>query len=1027
MGAQSAKEERRPSVGVKPSKKHHNESKKNDFQEGIQSRPLPSTPSHGPQNPSDLTGWSSNEDVFGGTEDSDPDLFVVLFDFNGSAENQISVRKGEQVRILSYDKAGDWCELQKVSSGKTGWVPSTYVTPSSSLEKHSWYHGRIPRNTAEYLLSSGIDGSFLVRDSESSPGQLSISMRYDGRVYHYRISNGIDGKVFVTNEKCFNSVAELVRHHCKEPDGLITTLRYPAPKLNKPTVYGISPQVDSWEVDRQDIVMKSKLGGGQYGEVYEACWKKHNRIVAVKTLREENMRIDEFLSEAAVMKNIKHPNLVQLLGVCTREPPFYIITEFMPYGNLLDYLRENDETTLPAVTLLYMATQVASAMSYLEASNYIHRDLAARNCLLGENHLVKVADFGLARITQGEVYTAQAGAKFPIKWTAPESLAYNKFSNKSDIWAFGILLWEIATYGSSPYPGVELQHVYGKLEKGYRMERPEGCPLDVYNLMLKCWEWKVAERPSFKDILEEMNTMFTNTSISEEVEKSRREPPQLPAKKRNSRKDSGSSSGMVEEKSRGQEIGFRPDERGRDVRESHRGTDLHAQSIPEHVQPEPPDLPKKKTGFMKNLGKKKKTSTDRSMENLTVTTEENHMRHHTSTVPRKENGVAMDAITQDINAFFTGQNANTPHGRPGATLPGLSARSALKPPAMGDSKRKTRRTKDESHHHHHHHHQHQQPQQPHYQTENNGNDPRFQRSSSSPTIETKPLDGVSGVQDGEGERSIPKAALKPPGRPTDRPPPLPAVNAMPPPAPDTTREPLSKTRSLPSTKRHQQGPMDNVPDSPEDPISPTSGMRKKKDISRPTVPPPAPPPLSPNSDTSSASPVPSPRSSPSRTPLNLPKPRYPPKPKILSPKPAINSPKPVFPATNPNVKRPDGRGSVRRRAAAQADKVELQASKTSLLQVADSLFMQSNVILKTRDFSYCSDFCASLDDFFQSCEKHMENISARQRFSLRDVLSRSSDSLQTLKVRHTSGNAMEIDSLVNSLHNSIKEIRQLIQ
>lgn len=99
------------------------------------------------------------------------------------------------MRILSYDKAGDWCELQKVSSGKTGWVPSTYVTPSSSLEKHSWYHGRIARNTAEYLLSSGIDGSFLVRDSESSPGQLSISMRYDGRVYHYRISNGMDGKV----------------------------------------------------------------------------------------------------------------------------------------------------------------------------------------------------------------------------------------------------------------------------------------------------------------------------------------------------------------------------------------------------------------------------------------------------------------------------------------------------------------------------------------------------------------------------------------------------------------------------------------------------------------------------------------------------------------------------------------------------------------------------------------------------------------------------------------------------------------
>ncbi|VTJ68794.1 Hypothetical predicted protein [Marmota monax] len=234
---------------------------------------------------------------------------------------------------------------------------------------------------------------------------------------------------------------------------------------------------------------------------------------------EDTMEVEEFLKEAAVMKEIKHPNLVQLLGVCTREPPFYIITEFMTYGNLLDYLRECNRQEVNAVVLLYMATQISSAMEYLERKNFIHRDLAARNCLVGENHLVKVADFGLSRLMTGDTYTAHAGAKFPIKWTAPESLAYNKFSIKSDVWAFGVLLWEIATYGMSPYPGIDLSQVYELLEKDYRMERPEGCPEKVYELMRACWQWNPSDRPSFAEIHQAFETMFQESSISDEVEK----------------------------------------------------------------------------------------------------------------------------------------------------------------------------------------------------------------------------------------------------------------------------------------------------------------------------------------------------------------------------------------------------------------------------------------------------------------------------------------------------------------------------
>ncbi|XP_029563138.1 tyrosine-protein kinase ABL2 isoform X2 [Salmo trutta] len=458
--------------------------------------------------------WSSKENLLGAAE-SDPNLFVALYDFVASGDNTLSITKGEKLRVLGYNQNGEWSEVR--SKNGQGWVPSNYITPVNSLEKHSWYHGPVSRSAAEYLLSSLINGSFLVRESESSPGQLSISLRYEGRVYHYRINTASDGKVYVTAESRFSTLAELVHHHSTVADGLVTTLHYPAPKCNKPTVYGVSPIHDKWEMERTDITMKHKLGGGQYGEVYVGVWKKYNLTVAVKTLKEDTMEVEEFLKEAAVMKEVKHPNLVQLLGVCTLEPPFYIVTEYMPHGNLLDYLRECDREEVNAVVLLYMATQISSAMEYLEKKNFIHRDLAARNCLVGENSVVKVADFGLSRLMTGDTYTAHAGAKFPIKWTAPESLAYNTFSIKSDVWAFGVLLWEIATYGMSPYPGIDLSQVYDLLEKGYRMEQPEGCPPKVHELMRACWQWSPLDRPSFAETHQAFETMFHDSSISEEV------------------------------------------------------------------------------------------------------------------------------------------------------------------------------------------------------------------------------------------------------------------------------------------------------------------------------------------------------------------------------------------------------------------------------------------------------------------------------------------------------------------------------
>ncbi|KAI6173722.1 Tyrosine-protein kinase [Aphelenchoides besseyi] len=460
-------------------------------------------------------------------------LFVALYDFHGVGEDQLSLRRGDQVRVLGYNKTREWCEAQLVAvkqrnaAGTTamtaaaplvGWIPSLYIAPYHDLSKHSWYHGKLSRADAEFLLSSGINGSFLVRESETSVGHFSISVRHEGRVYHYRINADSNERLYITQDCKFNTLGELIHHHSTHLVGLICTLLYPVQRRHRgPAAFSLSPtQADEWEVDRIEIVMKGRVGGGQYGDVFEGYWKRHEQTVAVKTLKEDAMALPDFLGEAAIMKNLRHDNLVQLLGICSREAPFYIIVEFMSGGNLLDYLRKTDRKLLPPSTLMSMATMIASAMSYMESKNFIHRDLAARNCLVNEKNVVKVGDFGLARFMKEDTYTAPAGFRLPIKWTAPEGLAFNTFSTKSDVWSFGILLHEIASYGSAPYPGVELSNVYGLLERGFRMDAPNGCPASVYRLMLQCWNWSPSDRPRFCDIHASLETL-QHSNIEEEV------------------------------------------------------------------------------------------------------------------------------------------------------------------------------------------------------------------------------------------------------------------------------------------------------------------------------------------------------------------------------------------------------------------------------------------------------------------------------------------------------------------------------
>ena len=352
-------------------------------------------------------------------------------------------------------------------------------------------------------------GSFLVRHSESTSGNYVLSIRDTEKVRHYKIRRLDVGGFFITNQVTFETIPKLVQYYKKQADGLCANLKAPCLNSEKPQTAGLSKKAnETWEIDRKSIRFVKKLGAGQFGEVWMGIWNGTTEV-AVKTLKPGTMDASEFLAEAALMKKLRHPKLIQLYAVCTAEEPIYIITELMKHGSLLEYLR-GDGRSLKLPQLIDMGAQVAAGMAYLEEKNYIHRDLAARNVLVGEHLMCKLTDFRLARVTDDEdIYEAHTGAKFPIKWTAPEAAMYNRFSIKSDVWSFGILLYELITYGRFPYPGMNNAQVLEALQTGYRMPCPMGCPEQLYEIMRECWKDNTDSRPTFETLQWRLEEFFT--------------------------------------------------------------------------------------------------------------------------------------------------------------------------------------------------------------------------------------------------------------------------------------------------------------------------------------------------------------------------------------------------------------------------------------------------------------------------------------------------------------------------------------
>ena len=245
--------------------------------------------------------------------------------------------------------------------------------------------------------------------------------------------------------------------------------------------------------------------------MWEGVW--NTTSVAVKALKPGTMSANDFLQEATMMARLHHPKMVQLHAVCTKEEPIYIVMELMKHGDLLKYLRKGEGRLLKLPQLINMSAQVASGMACLEEQNVVHRDLAAKNILVGDHMICKVCDFQQASVLENDIFKAPEGSKFHTKWTAPEAAWSGIFTIKSDVWSFGIVLWEIITHGLAPYPGMTdaeiLERIKTRSIMYYRMGCPPNCPQKLHNIMMDCWQKDPASRPSFKSLVVQLEDFLT--------------------------------------------------------------------------------------------------------------------------------------------------------------------------------------------------------------------------------------------------------------------------------------------------------------------------------------------------------------------------------------------------------------------------------------------------------------------------------------------------------------------------------------
>ncbi|XP_078247814.1 focal adhesion kinase 1 isoform X10 [Pogona vitticeps] len=282
--------------------------------------------------------------------------------------------------------------------------------------------------------------------------------------------------------------------------------------------YGIDEARD-YEIQRERIELGRCIGEGQFGDVHQGVYvtpENPTMAVAIKTCKNctsDSVR-EKFLQEALTMRQFDHPHIVKLIGVIT-ENPVWIIMELCTLGELRSFLQVR-KYSLDLASLILYAYQLSTALAYLESKRFVHRDIAARNVLVSSTDCVKLGDFGLSRYMEDSTYYKASKGKLPIKWMAPESINFRRFTSASDVWMFGVCMWEILMHGIKPFQGVKNNDVIGRIENGERLPMPPNCPPTLYSLMTKCWAYDPSRRPRFTELKAQLNTILEEEKLQQE-------------------------------------------------------------------------------------------------------------------------------------------------------------------------------------------------------------------------------------------------------------------------------------------------------------------------------------------------------------------------------------------------------------------------------------------------------------------------------------------------------------------------------
>uniref|UniRef100_A0A8C6Q8T5 Fibroblast growth factor receptor n=1 Tax=Nothobranchius furzeri TaxID=105023 RepID=A0A8C6Q8T5_NOTFU len=434
---------------------------------------------------------------------------------------------------VTEDDAGEYiCKVSNYigEASQSGWltvIPGIRTPPDKSIEPISPDYVEIAIYCAGVFLITCMVAIVVVcrmRNTTKKPD-------FGGQPTVHKLTKQIPlrRQVSADSSSSMNSSTPLVR---------ITTRRSSA--HDEPIPEYDLPEDPRWEFPRDRLTLGKPLGEGCFGQVVMAealgidkDKPKEAVTVAVKMLKDDATEKDlsDLVSEMEMMKMIgKHKNIINLLGACTQDGPLYVIVEYASKGNLREYLRARrppgmeysydiarvSDEQLTFKDLVSCTYQVARGMEYLASQKCIHRDLAARNVLVTESNVMKIADFGLARDVHNiDYYKKTTNGRLPVKWMAPEALFDRVYTHQSDVWSFGVLMWEIFTLGGSPYPGIPVEELFKLLKEGHRMDKPGNCTNELYMMMKDCWHAISSQRPTFKQLVEDLDRILTLSTNEE--------------------------------------------------------------------------------------------------------------------------------------------------------------------------------------------------------------------------------------------------------------------------------------------------------------------------------------------------------------------------------------------------------------------------------------------------------------------------------------------------------------------------------